>query len=302
MLQKYIVTGGCGFIGSNVVDYLISEGHVVCVIDDLSSDVHDSFYYNKNAEYHKHSVTDYVMCSDIFRRFKPDCVLHFAAEARIQNCISDPLKAFEVNSLGTLTMLELCKKYSVKKLVLSSTSAIYGNSDRNQNEKMAPDCLNPYSLSKLQGEEYCKMYGKLYGQDTVCLRYFNVYGPRNPSKGQYAPVIGIFQRQKTSGENLTIVGDGNQTRDFVHVSDVVKINYLASTTNKQFFGEVFNVGSGKSFSINEIACKIEKDKSKHTYLPARIGECRHTKADIKKSENLNWSPKVDLMDWLDNNK
>jgi nucleoside-diphosphate-sugar epimerase len=299
--MKYLVTGGCGFIGSNAVDYLVAEGHEVSVIDDLSSDVHDSFYYNEKAEYHKHSVTDYVICSDIFRRFKPDYVLHFAAEARIQNCIADPLKAFEVNSSGTLTMLELCKKYSVKKLVLSSTSAIYGNAEGRQEEQMKPDCLNPYSLSKLQGEEYCKMYGKLYGQDTVCLRYFNVYGPRNPSKGQYAPVIGIFKRQKAKGESLTIVGDGNQTRDFVHVNDVVKANYLATKADKQFFGEVFNVGSGKSFSVNEIASKIEKNKEKHSYLPARVGECRHTQAVTSKIEKeLHWKCNVDLMSYLDN--
>lgn len=301
--MKYLVTGGCGFIGSNAVDFLINEGHDVCVIDDLSSDVHDNFYYNEKAKYYKYSVNDYIMCSDVFSKFKPDYVLHFAAEARIQNCIADPLKAFEINSFGTLTMLELCKKYLVKKLVLSSTSAIYGNSEGNQDEQMEPDCLNPYSLSKLQGEEYCKMYGKLYYQDTVCLRYFNVYGPRNPSKGQYAPVIGIFQRQKNNGESLTIIGDGNQTRDFVHVSDVVKANYLASVNDKKFFGEVFNVGTGKSFSVNQISDKIQPDKSKHIYLPARVGECRNTMAKTEKiTQKLNWSPQIDLMDWLDNNK
>jgi UDP-glucose 4-epimerase len=142
------------------------------------------------------------MCSDVFNRHKPDVVLHFAAEARIQNCIEDPQKAFEVNSLGTLNMLALCKKYSVKKLILSSTSAIYGNSSQQQTENAKPDCLNPYSLSKLHAEDSCRLYSKLYGVETICLRYFNVYGPRNPSKGQYAPVIGIFKRQKSLSISL----------------------------------------------------------------------------------------------------
>ena len=301
--MKYLVTGGCGFIGSNVVDYLISEGHDVCVIDDLSSDVHDSFYYNNKAKYYKHSVTDYAMCSDVFRRFKPDYVLHFAAEARIQNCIADPLKAFKVNYLGTLTMLELCKKYSIKKLVLSSTSAIYGLNEAPQHEQTKVNCLNAYSLSKLQAEECCKLYSTMYGVDTVCLRYFNVYGPRNPNKGQYAPVIGIFKRQLANNECLTIVGDGEQTRDFIHVNDVVKANYQASLFPSFLHGEVFNIGTGKNYTINQIACKIQPDKHKHMYLPARIGEARHTKAICSKAEEvLKWMPTIDLMSWLDNNK
>jgi len=299
--MKYIVTGGCGFIGSNAVDFLVNQGHTVVVIDNLSSDVHDTFYFNEHASYYHYDVLDYVMCSDVFKRYKPDVVLHFAAEARIQNCIEDPQKAFEVNSLGTLNVLALCKKYSVKKLILSSTSAIYGNSSQQQTENAKPDCLNPYSLSKLHAEDSCRLYSKLYGVETVCLRYFNVYGPRNPSKGQYAPVIGIFKRQKSSGENLTIVGDGGQTRDFVHVSDVVKANYYFSLSQNQYGGDVFNVGTGKAYSVNDIANKIEPDINKHIHMTPRLGECRDTKAHIEKIESaLSWKPTIDLMEWLDN--
>jgi UDP-glucose 4-epimerase len=298
--MKYLVTGGCGFIGSNTVDLLINKGHTVVVIDNLSSDVHDNFYYNDKAIYYHYDVSDYIMCSDIFNKYKPDIVLHFAAEARIQKCIEDPQKAFEVNAMGTLTMLSLCKKYSVSKLILSSTSAIYGNSSKEQKEINKPDCLNPYSLSKLHAEQYCNLYGNLYGVDTVCLRYFNVYGPRNPSKGQYAPVIGIFQKQKKNNQNITIIGDGLQTRDFVHVQDVVEANYKFSLSEQKYNGEVFNVGTGKAYNINEIASKIQLDKSKHEYLPERMGECRNSKANVEKLKSvLNWIPSRDLMEYLD---
>jgi nucleoside-diphosphate-sugar epimerase len=299
--MKYIVTGGCGFIGSNAVDFLVNNGHEVAVIDDLSSDVHDTFYFNEKAKYYKYSVTDFIMCSDVFKRHKPDVILHFAAEARIQNCIEDPSKAFNVNTGGTITMLDLCKKYSVKKLILSSTSAIYGNKNLEQIESMQPDCLNPYSLSKFHAEQYCQMYGIMYGVQSVCLRYFNVYGPRNPTKGQYSPVIGVFQKQKSNGDKLTIVGDGQQTRDFVHVTDIVKANYIVSNSNKTFYGDVFNVGTSKNYSINGIAEAIQEDKSFHVHVPQRPMECRDTKANIEKIKHtFGWEPKIDLMNYLQN--
>lgn len=297
--MKFIVTGGCGFIGSNAVDYLLKLGHSVAVIDNLSG---SEQHHNAEAKYYHYDINDYTMCSQVFKIEKPDYVLHFAAKAKIQSCIEDPIKAFETNSLGTLTILELCKKYKVKRLIFSSTSAIYGNKN-SQKETELPDCFNPYSLSKLQGEDYCKLYGKLYNQETVCLRYFNVYGPRNPTVGNYAPVIGIFTKQKQNNDNLTIVGDGEQTRDFVHVLDIVKANYLACHSSKNFYGDIFNVGSGKCYTINTIASKIEPNKSKHSYLTKRIGECRHSQANIDKIKNeLNWFPEIDLMYWLDNNK
>lgn len=298
--MRYLVTGGCGFIGSNIVDYLIELGNDVCVIDNLSSDVHESFYYNKKAKYFEYDVNDYIMCSDVFQTFNPDVVLHLAAEARIQNCINDPQKAFENNSMGTLSMLSLSCKYNIKKFVLSSTSAVYGSQMAPHDETMKTECLNPYSMSKKHSEDYCKLYSDLYGLETVCLRYFNVYGPRNPSKGQYAPVIAIFQKQKQNNQSLTIVGDGKQTRDFVHVLDVAKANHLVSISDFKFKGDVFNIGSGRSYSINQIAIKIEKDKHKHTTMPERIGELRHSKANIEKITNsLKWSPSIDLMEWLD---
>jgi len=298
--MKYLVTGGAGFIGSNIVNELIAEGHEVDVIDDLSSDAHEEFYFNEKATYHLVSVLDYILCSDIMNVCKPDYVLHLAAEARIQNCVLDPTKAYETNLIGTLNMLALCKKYSVKRLVLSSTSAIYGLKNTGPlNESMSPDCLNAYSLSKYNAEQACELYGKMYGQDTICLRYFNVYGPNQPTKGQYAPVIGVFQRQKTNNQTLTVVGDGEQTRDYVHVKDVVAANILASQHPGTFTGDVFNVGCGKNYSVNWIANKIESDKTKITNIPARGGEARDTISNIEKIKNVfGWQPTISLDEWL----
>lgn len=298
--MKYLITGGAGFIGSNLVNTLIDTGHDVTVIDDLSSDAHDEFYFNFKAKYYHYSVVDCVMCSDVFNRTKPDFVLHLAAEARIQNCISDPTKAYETNLIGTLNMLSLCKKYGVKRLVLSTTSAIYGLKNTGLlNEDMTPDCLNSYSLSKWNAEHACKMYSSMYGVDTACLRYFNVYGPNQPRKGPYAPVIGIFKRLKDTNQSLTIVGDGEQTRDYIHVNDVVSANILAATYEKPLNGEIFNVGSGKNYSVNWIASFIESDSSKIINIPQRIGEVRDTLADISKIQStLGWSPSIKLEDWL----
>lgn len=298
--MKYLITGGNGFIGSNAVDTLLQQGHEVVVIDNLSSDAHDEFHYADSVKYYKYCVTDYVMCSDVFHKFKPDYVLHFAAEARIQNCIQDPIRAYETNLLGTLNMLELSRKHRVKRFVLSTTSAIYGlkNSQLPQHEEMLPDCLNAYSLSKLAAEQACKMYSDLYGLSTVCLRYFNVFGPRQPKRGSYAPVIGIFSRQLKNGEKMTIVGDGLQTRDYVHVSDVVSANIAASQSERDLRGVVLNVGTGKNYSVLQLA---EMMKGEYTFLPERVGEARHTLADISKIKRyLNWEPKHSLEEYMEN--
>jgi len=310
--MKYLVTGGAGFIGSNLVDRLILDGHDVTVIDNESSDAHDNFYWNPLANNYKYNICDYIMCSDVFKKHKPDAVFHIAAEARIQPCIEDPLKAVDSNIVGTATILELCRKYNVKRVMYSSTSSAYGlKNSCPLSEDMPNDCLNPYSVSKTAGEELCKMYSKLYNLETVIFRYFNVYGERQPLKGQYAPVIGIFQRQKNAGEAMTIVGDGEQRRDFTHVSDVVNANILAA--NKKFdewqingteqklytYGQIYNVGTGKNHSINEIAKMIEGDTAN---IPARLGESRITLANISKIQReIGWSPKIKLEEWLQKN-
>jgi UDP-glucose 4-epimerase len=305
-----LVTGGAGFIGSNLVDKLLAEGHSVIVIDNESSDAHDQFYWNEQAYNYKYNICDYEMCSDVFERHSPDVVFHIAAEARIQPCIEDPLKAVEANVLGTATILELSRRYKVKRVMYSSTSSAYGLvNECPLKEDMPNDCLNPYSVSKVAGEDLCKMYTRLYDLNTVIFRYFNVYGERQPLKGQYAPVIGIFQRQKKNNEPLTIVGDGEQRRDFTHVSDVVNANIIAAT--KEFnslkkenseieyykFGQIYNVGTGVNYSVNEISNFIG---GKTVKIPPRPGEARTTLADISKiKRDFGWNPKIQLKNWLE---
>jgi nucleoside-diphosphate-sugar epimerase len=305
--MRILVTGSCGFIGSTLVDYLINKGHQVVGIDNLSADSHDQFYFNDKAEYYKYSVTDSVMCSDVFKRHNFDYVFHLAAEARIQRCIEDPSSCLETNTMGTEVMLSLSQKYEVSRFVFMSTSAIYGLQNENlegdsQKETDTPDCLNAYSYSKWFGESLCKMYSKLYNLDTVCFRGFNIYGNRQPKKGQYAPVMGIFLRQIKNKEALTIVGDGLQKRDFIHVDDVCSALYAGATDHKIQNGEVYNIGTGSNNSIVEIADKMAKHYKhdlQHIYLPPRIGEARVTLADISKTKfKLNWKPEIKVEEWI----
>jgi UDP-glucose 4-epimerase len=183
----------------------------------------------------------------------------------------------------------------------SSTSSAYGFNDYPNVETQSDDCLNTYSISKVNGEKLCKLYTEEYDLPTVIFRYFNVYGERHPLKGQYAPVIGIFQRQKDAGEPLSIVGDGEQRRDFTHVSDVVNANILAATSDvdDSVFGQIYNVGNGKNYSVNEIAAMISDNT---VNIPARPGESRITLANNNKiKDTFGWDSTVKVEDWIANN-
>ena len=224
--MKCIVTGGAGFIGSNLVDRLVQDGNEVVVIDNESATCNEDFYWNDKADNHKFDICDY---SNIYPLFKGvDCVFHLAAEARIQPAIKNPIRSAQTNVVGTCNVLQAARENGVERVIYSSTSSAYGLSNTPPlTEDMPNDCLNPYSVTKTCGEQLCDMYTKLFGLKTLTLRYFNVYGERQPLKGQYAPVVGIFLRQVESGEPMTIVGDGLQRRDFTHVSDAVEANILA---------------------------------------------------------------------------
>lgn len=303
--MKCLVTGGAGFIGSNLVDELINKKHEVIVIDNESSDAHEMFYWNDKAKNYKCDITDYDECLKVFKTHEPDIIFHLAAEARIQPSISNPLKSIKTNIIGTAIILELSKQYNIKKFIYSSTSSAYGLKNKSPlTEDMPIDCLNPYATSKVSGEELCKLYYNLYGLKTFIFRYFNVYGHKQPLRGSYATVIGIFQKQKQLNQKLTVVGDGEQRRDFTNVIDIVKANILAMETNDtNCYGEIYNVGTGINYSMNEIVDFIEADKNNIIYLPQRLGEARETLANNNKLKNLfNWVPEINLLEWLKNNK
>lgn len=292
---KVLVTGGAGFIGSNLVDQLIALNHQVVVIDNESAISNSNFYWNSKAENHILDITYFNSIKDLFEGV--DYVFHTAAEARVQPSIENPSISVSTNVVGTTNILEASKLANVKRVIFSTTSSIYGNKNSTPNIETQPiDCLTPYSVSKYAGEQLCKIYSSLYDLDTASLRYFNVYGNREPSKGQYAPVISKFIKQHKAGEFLTIVGDGEQRRDFTHVDDVVNANILAMTCKEPLRGEVFNIGAGSNFSINEIAQLIS---SKYQYLPYRPGEARETLADNTKArEILGWTPSRKLEDFI----
>ena len=291
-----LVTGGAGFIGSNLVDYLIQQGHEVICVDNESAECNDKFYWNDKACNIIGDITDYDFIKNCFKDV--DYVFHLAAESRLQPAIKNPIEAVYKNCVGTTTILQCAREAGVKRLVYSSTSSGYGFNPSPNVETQPDDCLNPYSASKVAAEKFCKMYSDLYGLETVVLRYFNVFGERSPRRGQYAPVIGIFDRQRLSGEALTIVGDGTQRRDFIYVGDVAKANLIAAeaTLDKKYFGQVFNIGSGINYSVQEIADAISDNQ---TYIPKREGEMETTWSNIEKaSEILGWKPEVDVLEWI----
>ena len=294
--MKSLVTGGAGFIGSNLVDELVKLGHDVIVIDNEYSDAHDHFYWNHSTINYKFDIRDYENTRPLYEGV--DYVFHIAAEARIQPAILNPIGAVSINSVGTCTVLQCAREAGVKKLMYSSTSAGYGMNPQPNVETQPDDCLNPYSVSKVNGEKLCKMYTDLFDLDTVIFRYFNVYGERQPVRGQYAPVIGIFLRQLAAGEALTIVGDGEQRRDFTYVKDIVNANIMAALSNadREAYGQVYNVGSGVNYSVNEVAAMISDDVK---YIPPRLGEARVSLANIDKIYNtFAWRPQQNLNEWV----
>ena len=295
--MKSLVTGGAGFIGSNLVDKLLSLGHEVTVVDNEFSTCHDQFYWNPQANNIKGDIRDYELMKNAFSN-GIDYVFHLAAEARIQPAIKNPIEAVSINSVGTCTVLQCARESNVKRFMYSSTSSGYGLNAYPNIETQPDDCLNPYSVSKVNGEKLCKMYTELFDLPTVIFRYFNVYGERQPLRGQYTPVVGIFLRQLRDGEALTVVGDGEQRRDFTHVSDIVNANILAydADVDSSSFGQVYNVGTGTNYSINEIANMISDNI---TYIPPRLGEARVTLANNTKIyETFGWKPQVKLPDWV----
>ena len=290
-MANCLVTGGAGFIGSNIVDRLIKDGHNVSIIDNLSTGKEENI--NPKAKFFKVDITS----PDAAAAFKDvNVVFHTAAKARVQPSIEDPVGYCNVNTRGTLNMLKMAADAGAKRFVYSASSSAYGT-PRNlpQKETEPTDPLSPYGVQKLVGELYSTMFNKVYGLETVSLRYFNVYGERQVLKGAYSLVMGIFANQALNGEPMTIYGDGEQRRDFTYVGDVVDANVRAAFSEKVGNGEVINVGNGDNRSVNQLADMIGGER---VHLEPRI-EPMATLADNSKArELLGWKPTMKIEDWV----
>jgi UDP-glucose 4-epimerase len=293
--MKILVTGGCGFIGSHLVDALVERGYEVVVVDDRSADT-DKFYYNDRALYYFFSVCDKKPLNTVIQGCS--FCFHLAAESRLQLATLNPQRAIEVNIGGTLAILEMCRLYNIG-LVFSSTSSVYGLTDNlpiKETEK--ENCLNPYASSKYAAELLIRNYYNLHGVKSCILRYFNVFGERAPTKGQYATVTGIFLRQKKNNEPLTIVGDGTQKRDFIYVRDVVTANLMCLDKWELVSNaEPFNIGSATDVSVIELAKKISSDI---VHISPRRGEAvNNLCSNAKFSKLTGWTPTVPICKWLE---
>jgi len=292
--MKVIVTGGAGFIGSHLVDALIEKGLEVIIIDNLSTGKKENL--NPKAKFFQEDIRDLEKIKPIFEGV--DYVFHLAARARVPYSVEFPQEAHLNNALGTLNVLIAARDAKVKKVIFSSSSSVYGDQEKLPlKEDMTGLPKSPYAFQKFIGEQYCRLFNELYGLKSVCLRYFNVYGPRISFDGSYVLVLGKFLQQRMDNKPLTIEGDGEQTRDFTFVKDVVEANILAMQSNKVGNAEVINIGAGNNHSINELAKLIGGEI---VTLPARQGDMRHTLADISKAkELLGWEPTMHIQEGID---
>jgi len=290
MSETMLVTGGAGFIGSHLVERLHVLGHRVRVLDNLSQGRAE--WIHPSAEFLQGDITDLAFCRRACEGVAG--VFHLAAMSKVAPSIDKFEFCTEQNIIGTQNVLIAARDAKVRKLVYSGSSTYYGNGAPPQSENALPNCLNPYAVSKYVGEQFCEIFTRLYQFPTVTLRYFNVYGPRQPAVGAYALVLGIFLDLHRRGETLTIHGDGSQRRDFVHVSDVVEANIAAYCSDVA--GVAMNVGSGTNISIKEIADLISP---RQTHASRRTGDAEVTLADITRIRTLlHWEPKMPFADGL----
>lgn len=291
MKKRCLVTGGAGFIGSHITERLLREGYDVTVLDNLSTGERTNV--PATCRFVEGDILNPKHIEDAFTDV--EYVFHAAALPRIQPSFDDPVLHEEVNVLGTVNMMLAARKHQVKKFVFSSSGACYGTpTELPTTEKAAISCLSPYALQKYAAEQYCLLLGQRWDIPVIALRYFNVYGPRsfNPKNpfNAYSSVVGVFHHQHQTGQTLTITGDGEQSRDFVHVHDVAEGNLRAA------FGEardtVCNIGCGKKYTVNEIANMFS---GKSIHIPERAGEARVTLADIRHTQKtLGWTPRITL--------
>lgn len=290
-MSKILVTGGAGFIGSHLVDKLVELGHSVLVLDNLVNGKKENV--NKGAELHIVDICDFETMQLYFQDI--DYVFHLAALPRVLISVEDPIGTSKTNIMGAINVFEASKRAGVKRVINTSSSAVYGNQDKLPlKEDMIPNPASPYGLQKWVGEKFAKIYSELYALPVVSIRPFNVYGTRIDINSDYSLVLGRFLKLKSLGKPLTIDGDGEQTRGYCYVADLVDAFVLAMQSQKIKGGEVINAGSDKAYSINYLADLIGGEK---VYGPVRSGDIRHTQADVSLAkELLGWTPKTEFTD------
>lgn len=287
-MEKVIVTGGAGFIGSHIVDLLINEGYEVHIIDNMSAGKKENI--NPKAILHVMDIRDREALIPLFKDVK--YVFHEAAMPQVQYSIENPIETNDINVNGLLNVLEASRLNNVKRVIFASSCAVYGDQDQLPvREDMVAYPLSPYAVHKYIGEIYLKLYSQIFNIETVCLRYFNVYGPRQSVSGSYPLVIAKFLDLKKQNKPLMIVGSGENTRDYVNVLEVASANILAMKSDKVGKGEIINIGNGKQYSVNQIA---ELIGGPNEHIAPRI-EPKNTQANISKAkEFLAWEPSMSL--------
>lgn len=296
--KNVVVTGGAGFIGSNLVEELVIKDHHVKVIDNLSTGHIENLDQIQGIDFIRGSITDLNLLEDVFSG--ADYVLHQAALPSVPRSVEDPISSNSTNVDGTLNVLVAARDCGVKKVVYASSSSVYGDTPTlPKQEDMKPNPKSPYAITKLAGEYYCRIFSEIYGLKTACLRYFNVFGPRQDPNSQYAAVIPLFITRILNEKPPTIFGDGTQTRDFTFVKDVVQANILAMESEAE---GVFNIACGRQIVLNDLAdemMKIIGIETEKVYEKPRAGDIKDSLADISSArEMLGYEPKFDLSSGL----
>ncbi|MFC1871169.1 SDR family oxidoreductase [Chloroflexota bacterium] len=301
MTKKVVVTGGAGFIGSHLAELLASRDYHVVILDDLSTGKMtnvEPLLKKKNVEFVQSSITELPGLQTLFRDV--DCIFHQAAIPSVPRSIENPMATHDVNVTGTLNILLAARDNNVRKVLYASSSSVYGDTPvLPKVEDMATNPFSPYAASKLAAENYCRVFQNIYGLPAVCLRYFNVYGPRQDPESQYAAVIPLFLKRISEGKPPVIFGDGEQTRDFTFVRDVAEANILAADSDAT---GVFNIARGEPVTVNRLVQLISDalgtNRLKPAYDTPRDGDIRHSVADISRAQTVGFNPKYSLEDGL----
>lgn len=294
-MATYLVTGGAGFIGTNLVKELVAQGHQVRVYDNYAGGKFADRVV-KGAEYIEGDIRNFDQLTKATKGV--DGVFHLAALPRVLFSVENPLETHDVNVNGTLNVLLAARDNKVKRVVFSTSSSAFGDQTEypSKEDGVVKKPISPYGLHKLISEEYCRLFSVVYGLETVSLCYYNIYGSHMDPEGAYALVIGKFLKMRKEGKPLTIRGDGSMERDYTHVKDAVSANVLAMTKNTVGQGEVINVGCSKPYSVNQLA---ELIGGEHVFVPALAGEVQRTQADNTKAKKLlGWSPTVSFEDGI----